>query len=108
MENEFGEKIDSIRTFPFVSVGPLVLGIIFFGVGIGNMISAISGKSKLFLPIVLVVVGVALLLYSFKQIVLSVFICMKTGLSQRQPSKRKISKGRISGRYYGKWKEPAP
>ncbi|NLO47574.1 MAG: hypothetical protein GX111_04540 [Clostridiales bacterium] len=80
MENEFGEKIDSIRTFPFVSVGPLVLGIIFFGVGIGNMISAISGKSKLFLPIVLVVVGVALLLYSFKQIVLSGVYLYENGI----------------------------
>ncbi len=83
MDSEYGEKLDFIRTFPFVSVGPLALGIISFGIGIG----VLAGGKGVLVPIVMILIGAALLLYSIKQIVFSGAILYENAVVARTPFK---------------------
>ncbi len=92
MENEYGERIDKISTFPFVSIGPLALGIILFGVGVGEIIASIQNKSSLILPIVLLLVGIILLLYSFKQILICGAILYENGIVTKTAFKTRYIK----------------
>lgn len=83
MDSDYGRKISTISTFPFVSMGQLFIGIILFAVGIGTMISGLKGSGKLVIPILLIVAGLLFLVYSIMQMVVCKVTLFENGIHIR-------------------------